>query len=128
MTKKNVDDAVLMVLAAGGGLAAAAQQAHCSERTVRRRMEDPEFRRLVEERRTQMISDAVGRLACIGVLAADTLHGLLQSGVERVRLGAAKSTLELMLRGVEVYELARQVQELKTRFDALESSRLRVLR
>jgi hypothetical protein len=44
-----------------------------------------------------------------------------------VQLGAAKSILELMLRGLEVHELARQVQELKTRFDAMDKSRLRVL-
>jgi hypothetical protein len=127
MAKKSIDDAVLMVLAAGGSPAAAATQAGCSERTVRRRLQDAAFRRLVEERRTQMISDAVGRLSCIGVLAADTLHQLLSSGIERVRLGAARSALELMLRGIEVHELARQVQELKTRFDAIDKSHLRVI-
>jgi hypothetical protein len=127
MAKKSIDDAVLLTLAAGGSPAAAAQQAHCSERTVRRRLEDPAFRQRVDEARSKMVSDAVGRLACIGVLAADTLHGLLQSGAERIQLNAAKSVLELMLRGLEVHELARQVQELKARFDAIDKSRLRVL-
>jgi hypothetical protein len=36
--------------------------------------------------------------------------------------------LELMLRGIEVHELARQVGEIKTRLAQLESSKLRVLR
>jgi hypothetical protein len=128
MTKKNIDDALLMVLAAGGTLAAAATQAGCSERTVRRRLHDPSFRARVEEARSQMVSDAVGRLASLGVRSADALDGLLDSGVERVRLGAAKSVLELMLRGLEVHELARQVGEIKARLGQLESSKLRVLR
>jgi hypothetical protein len=125
--KKNVDQIVLLALAAGGTPAAAAQQAKCSERTVRRRLLDPAFRARVEEARSKMVSDAVGKLASLGVAAADTLRQLLAVGTERVQLGAARSVLELMLRGIEVHELARQVQELKSRFDTIDKSRLRVL-
>jgi hypothetical protein len=127
MARKSCDEGLLIALAAGASPAAAAQQASVSESTVRRRLRDPAFRQQVEEARAKMVSDAVGRLACMAVLAADTLHGLLQSGTERVRLGAARSALELMLRGIEVHELARQVGELKARFDALEHSRMRVI-
>jgi hypothetical protein len=124
--RKGCDDGLLLALAAGATPAAAAQQAHVSESTVRRRLRDPGFRHKVEERRSQMVSAAVGRLACMAVLAADTLHGLLASGSERVRLGAARSALALMLKGIEIHELAKQVAELKSRLGQLESSRLRI--
>jgi hypothetical protein len=117
----------LLALAAGASLAVAAQQSHVSESTVRRRLRDPGFRQKIDEARGKMVSDAVGRLASLGVQSADTFGPLLQSGNERIRLGAAKSVLELMLRGIEVHELARQVQQLKERFDAIDKSRLRVL-
>jgi hypothetical protein len=126
MAKKSIDDAVLLALAAGGSPAAAAQQAHCSERTVRRRLLDPAFRQRVEEARAKMVSDAVGRLSVIGTLAADTLHQLLHSGTERVRLLAARSSLELMLRGTETVTLVKQVEELKARLAQVESLKLRV--
>jgi hypothetical protein len=128
MPKKNIDDAVLMTLAAGGSAAAAATQARCSEKTVRRRLLDPAFRQRVDEARAKMVSDAVGRLSVIGTLAADVLHGLLSSGTERVRLLAARSALELMLRGTETVTLVKQVEEIKARLGQLESSKLRILR
>jgi hypothetical protein len=126
MAKKNIDDAVLLALAAGGSPAAAAQQAHCSERTVRRRLQDPAFRQRVEEARAKLVSDAVGRLSIIGTLAADVLHGLLSSSTERIRLLAARSALELMLRGTETVTLVKQVEELKSRLAQVESLKLRV--
>jgi hypothetical protein len=124
--RKNVDEIVLTVLAAGGSPAAAAQQAHCSERTVRRRLQDPAFRQKVDEARAKMVADAVGRLSVIGTLAADVLHGLLSSHTERVRLLAARSSLELMLRGTETVTLVKQVEELKTRLAQVENLKLRV--
>jgi hypothetical protein len=93
---------------------------------VRRRLLDPAFRQRVDEARAKMVTDAVGRLSVIGVLAADVLHGLLSSGTERVRLGAARSALELMLRGTETVTLVKQVEEIKARLAQVENLKLRV--
>src|SRR5262249_4110825 len=62
---------------------------------IRRRLADPAFRRLVDETRQRMLSDAVGRLADGMVSAADTLRDLLSAKGEAARLGAARSILEL---------------------------------
>jgi hypothetical protein len=126
MPRKSCDEGLLIALAAGASPAVAAQQAHVSESTVHRRLREPKFRRRIDDTRAKMVSDAVGRLSVIGTLAADVLHGLLSSGSERVRLGAARSALELMLRGCETVTLVKQVEEIKTRLAQVENLKLRV--
>jgi hypothetical protein len=75
--KRNCDDALVAALAAGGNVAAAAKHASISERTVRRRLEDPAFRAKVDEARAELVRAAVGRLSAVGVLAVDKLHSLI---------------------------------------------------
>jgi hypothetical protein len=111
--RKNVDDALLLPLAAGASPAEAARQAHCSERTVRRRLREPGFRARVEAMRAELIGNAVGRLAVIGTLAADTLHQLLKSADEKIKLGAARAALGFMLQSRDYEVLAAEVAKLR---------------
>jgi hypothetical protein len=111
--KKN-DDVLILALAAGGNAAASAAHAGLSERTVRRRLADATFRARVDEARAELVGRAVGRLAAVGQLAADTLKELIgKTSPPAVRLGAARAVLEHMFRGNEVGTLAREVAELK---------------
>jgi hypothetical protein len=118
-SRKNADDGLVAALAAGASAAAAAEKAGVSERTVRRRLEDPAFRARVDEARADLVRLAVGRLADVGALAGDTLAELVKAGPPAVRLGAARSILEFMLRGAEVDTLARQVSDLKRQVEDL---------
>jgi hypothetical protein len=118
--KRHNDEALITALAAGGNVAAAARHAHVSERTVRRRLQDPAFRARVDEARGELVRAAVGRLAAVGALAADKLHALIGNAKsETVQLGAARSVLEYMLRGCETEVLARQLAELRLQVEGI---------
>jgi hypothetical protein len=118
--KRHNDEALITALAAGGNIAAAARHAHVSERTVRRRLLDPDFARKVGEARAELVRAAVGRLSAVGVLAVDKQHSLIGSARSvAVQLGASRSVLEFMFRGAEVEVLARQLAELKAQVEGL---------
>lgn len=113
MAKKR-DEALLLALAAGATVEQAARHAGCSVRTVYRRQQDGDFRRAIKETRSRMFERALGRLCHASARAAGTLTRLLASSeVAYVRLGAAKSVLELGAR-------LREGQELEERLAAVE--------
>ena len=108
------DSALITALAGGATVKEAAHRAGVAECTAHRRLDDPEFRRQVDAARTEMIASAVGTLAKASTAAAVTLATLL--GKEQppsIRLGAARSILEL---GSKL----RETQELEERIAALE--------
>jgi hypothetical protein len=90
-----------------------------SDRTVRRRLEEPEFRRRVEAMRAELVSRAAGKLAGIGALAGRELKKLLTSKNETVRQGAIRSALQFMFHGHEADRLGRQVKELQELLEEL---------
>ena len=89
------DDALLLAMAQGRTVREAASFAGLGERTATRRIADPDFRRRVVEARAEMMARALGKLADGMAEAADTLRQLLRAKGESVRLGAARSILEL---------------------------------
>jgi hypothetical protein len=113
--RKNADGQLAVLLAAGLSITKAAAKAKVGERTVYRRLKDPDFRRRVEEARAAMVAKTVGRLAALGNLAVGQLHGLLsrETTGEQVRLGAARAALDFLFRSHEQQTLAKQLEELK---------------
>jgi hypothetical protein len=111
------DAALALAFAAGKTLAEAAQAAGVSERTASRRRADPAFAARVAELRSEMARRAVGRLAETMAEAAGVLRGLLCARSETVRLGAARSILEL---GASLLRQTDEADELDARLRALE--------
>jgi hypothetical protein len=112
--KRNIDEQLVLALAVGGGVACAARAAGVSERTVRRRMEDAGFREAVRKLRGELLERAVGRLTDLGLRAADQLGELMDHGKrEQTRLGAARATLDFMLRGTEMVAIEQRLQALE---------------
>ena len=111
--RKNGDPTLIAALAGGATVQEAARTAGVSERTVYRRMEADTFRRQLVEARADLIGRAVGVLARVSTAAAATLAGLLKAESESVRLGAARSILELAVK-------LRESEELEQRIAALE--------
>ena len=121
--KRDIDEQLVLALAVGGGIAGAARAAGVSERTVRRRMEDAGFREAVRKLRGELLERAVGRLTDLGLRAADQLGELMDSGKrEQTRLGAARATLDFMLRGTELVEIEQRLANLE---EAAEAARQR---
>jgi len=111
--RSGADSALIAALASGLPVQDAATGAHVSERTARRRLEDPAFRRQVAAARAAVLEQAIGRLVDATTEAADSLRSLLTAESESVRLAAAKSILDQGFRGVELLDLAERVEQLE---------------
>lgn len=112
--RKNADTALVAALASGATVEAAASLAGVSERTVYRRLEDPDFKKRATEARAEMIEQAVGKLAQLSAAAASTLGVLLGPATPpSTRLGAARAVLELGARLREGEDLEKRISELE---------------
>jgi soluble lytic murein transglycosylase-like protein len=86
--------ALVLALASGDSVKDAARLANVSERTVYRRLRNESFARRVNQARTAMLQQAVGRLASAVPKASAVLDKLLDSRSERIRLQAAKAIMD----------------------------------
>jgi hypothetical protein len=115
--RRNADDALALALAAGKTARDAAAELGVGERTVARRLADPGFRLRVNTLRGEMTQRAAGRLADGMATAADTLRGLLNAESDAVKLGAARSLLELGAKLRESVELEERLANLERRIN-----------
>jgi hypothetical protein len=116
--RRQADEMLLIALACGATLEAAAQKAGVSKATVQRRLQDPEFQKRLQEVRSDMVKRAAGTLTAASAEAIKTLLSLQQTTVPpAVRLGAARSILEI---GIKM----REVADLEERVAALENANL----
>ncbi len=112
--KKN-EDTLLLALACGASVETAAKQCGICERSVYRRLEEPQFRSRLQELRTDMVRRAAGMLTAASSAAVTTLLSLQKDSTPAaVRLGAARAILEL---GIKI----REMVDLETRIAALEA-------
>jgi hypothetical protein len=112
--RKKAEDALLLALACGASVDQAARQCGLSIRTVYRRLAEVDFRRRLQALRSDMVSRTAGTLTAAATEAVRTLLELLKSSAsDAVRLGAARSVLEM---GMKVREAA----DLEERLAALE--------
>jgi hypothetical protein len=112
--RRQVDDMLLMTLACGATLEGAAQKAGVSKATVQRRLNDPAFQKRLQEIRSDMVKRTAGTLTAASTEAVKTLLALQHPAIPHaVRLGAARSILEI---GIKM----REVADLEERLTALE--------
>jgi hypothetical protein len=111
----NGDEHLAALVAAGQTLTDAAASAGVSRRTATRRAADPAFRALVQRLRGDMVAQALGRMASHMAQAADTLHALLAAESDSVKLGAARSLLELGVKLRDSVELEQRLADLEAR-------------
>ena len=86
---------LIAALASGQTVRDAAAAAGVSEATAFRRRRDPAFRQRVEAVRSELFTTALGQLADAATEAVTTLRVLLGDKSATIRLGAARSILEL---------------------------------
>ncbi len=114
-TGRRGDAVVATAVASGATYAVAASQAGISERTVKRRMQDPRFRTAVQEIQARTVEAAASKLAHLSTEAIDTLGELMRTNEpSHVRLGAARAVLETALRWQELAEIQGRLQKLET--------------
>jgi hypothetical protein len=123
--REGKDELMAAALAAGATRAAAAEVGDVSERTVRRRLNDPEFAARVRELRAEAIAAGLDKLAEVLTRAVDTLvHLMDKSENDFVRLAAAKAIIENLLRLNEHSDHGAQIAELKARLDERDGGRV----
>ena len=114
--KRNADHQLLLALACGASVENAARQAGVSESTAYRRLADSDFSQRLKDLRADMVQRTAGALTAAATEAVRTLLELQKpSAPPAVRLGAARSVLEI---GMKV----REVADLEERLTALEES------
>jgi hypothetical protein len=111
--KKN-EDTLLLALACGATVEAASKQCDLTERTIYRRLSEPDFKAKLQELRTDMVRRAAGLLTAATNEAVRTLLSLQKEATPAaVRLGAARAVLEIGMK-------LREIVDLETRMAALE--------
>jgi hypothetical protein len=107
------DELLLGALAAGSSIEQAARAAGVSTRTVYRRLANPGFAKRLAQARDEVISHTLGELIECAGQAVATLRVLLSSADDRVRLNAAKCTLDQLLRLRETLSLNERLRTLE---------------
>ena len=112
--RKKAEDALLLALACGATVEAAGRQCGLSERTIYRRLREPDFRQRLQDLRSDMVQRTAGTLTAAATEAVRTLLDLQKpTAPPPVRLGAAKAILEIGMKVREVAELEQRLQALE---------------
>jgi hypothetical protein len=113
--RKNIDELLLTALACGGTVDSAAHAAGLSPRTAHRRLKESAFQVRLQQLRTEMIQRTANMLTAAGLESVKTLLTLQQAtSPAGVRLGAARSVLELGVKLRESSELVQRMAALET--------------
>lgn len=112
--RQSADDVVATALACGATAEVAAQRANVSRRTVNRRLANPEFRKRIQELRSDMVERTTAMLTAAGMESAKNLLELQKRDAPfAVRLGASRSVIELGAKLRETTELEKRLQSLE---------------
>jgi len=113
--KRNKDDALLVALAYGAAVEGAARSAGVSPRTAHRRLADPAFQARLQELRSNLVYRSVGMVSAGALEAIRTLLALQAAPTPaNIRLGAARSILDISIRLRESAELEQRVAALES--------------
>jgi hypothetical protein len=96
-------------------LAEAAQLCSVSERTLRRWLQDRTFARCYRQERTRMLESTVNLLRQKSAAAVETLADVAndKDSPAGARVSAARSLVEMGIRGAEMYDLEERLAELE---------------
>lgn len=109
------DDIIAATLASGQSQAHAARTAGVSERTVQRRMADPEFRARVDDARGDVLGRCLDVLGAGALEAAIVLRQITMDGNEpsTVRVSASRALLGSVLQWRDQIELSARIDQLE---------------
>jgi len=114
--KRLQDHHLLMALACGATLENAARQCGLSESTARRRLREPAFAQQLQEIRAGMIERTAATLTAAGGEAVKALVSLLAASTPPpVRLGSARTVLEMGVKYRELADMEQRVRALEQR-------------
>lgn len=109
------DHTLLQALLRGESQAQAALACGLSERTIRRRVSTPAFKRSLRDARSETLRRTSDRLADAGLEAVTALFDLVRdvASPPSVRRAAARDLLDLSMRAREQLDLADRIEDLE---------------
>ena len=107
------DSLLAIALASGASISDVAARANIDRSTVYRKLENPEFRRLVAEFRDRLIGTALGRIADNMTRAADALAAMLDAPEPHIRLRAIRALFTLGIRLRDSVDLTTRVHDVE---------------
>ncbi len=114
--KSKYFETIAVLVAGGNSIKAASENVGCSLQTAYNLSATSEFRQRVSEIRTQLTTEAVGKLTSAATQAVDTLMELLTSEHEpTVRLNASKAILTHLVPMAELHELKQRISDIEAR-------------
>ena len=112
--RRRADETLILALACGATIEKAAQQADVSETTVYRRLKEQAFSHRLQEARADMVRRASSMLTASAMESVKTLLDLQKPAQPpAVRLGAARSVLEIGIKLRQLVELEQEMAELQ---------------
>lgn len=114
--RKKSDEALLLTLVCGSTAESAASKCGISARTVRRRLQDPQFKDRLDELHHEIISRGSSMLTAASAEAIKTLLDVLkkETASPHVRVSASRALLELSYKYREIVELRSDLTKLET--------------
>jgi hypothetical protein len=123
---KHADPLILAALACGASADQAGAKAGVSGRTVRRRLRDPAFRRKLNRIRGELKMRTADQLSAASTEAVRTMIQLMTSASPpNIRLGAARSIVELGMKTSEYADVSVRLNELEQRLAEQDKSHRR---
>lgn len=107
------DSLLAIALASGESISDVAARANIDRSTVYRKLENPEFRRLVAEFRDRLIGTALGRIADNMTRAADALAAMLDAPEPPIRLRAIRALFTLGIRLRDSVDLTTRMHDVE---------------
>jgi hypothetical protein len=105
----------IAALLAHGTLGKSAAASNVSESTLRRWLKEPQFQDAYSQAKRQLLEGTINRLRSIGADGVNALHEVAidRSSPAGARVSAGRSILEVLLRAVEVQDLAERLDKLE---------------
>jgi hypothetical protein len=115
------DEVLVTALACGATVEGAARKAGLSERTVYRRLADPDFQSRLRHERAELARRAAGLLTAASLESVRTLVELQGTALPpAARLGAARAVIGLGMKLREEVDLVDRVAELERRLEQVD--------
>ena len=122
--RRKADHKLLMAFACGATVESAARQAGVSESTAHRRLEDAAFRQQLQAMRADLVQRTAGALTAASTESVRTLLELQKaSAPPAVRLGAARSILEIGIKLREAADLEERLSVLEQQLGVADACR-----
>ena len=120
----NVDEILIEQLARGASQTEAGKAAGVGRKAVYLRLQKPEFRKAIEDFRTELLDQSVGKLTGGIGKAIDRLGHLMEKATpDAAQVAAAKAYADLTVKFKEMHLEAR-LTDLQARLETVEASRL----